>query len=462
MNKARLPVLNGRVAESSIRTDGTHKKPEPADVRGRFTYAKRAVYILLIAIWAALPWIRINGAPAVFLDIGRRSFFLFGTTLNAQDLWLLFFLLTGVGFGLVYATALLGRVWCGWACPQTVFLDALFRPIERIVNGPREQRIRRANGPWDVARTWRFAVTHAAYAIAAVLVAHVFIAYFVSVPELVAMVRAKPSAHPEVFAWMVVVSGVFYFNYAFFREQMCVVLCPYGRLQSVLLDDDSLVVGYDEKRGEPRGKKGKTTGDCVDCNRCVVVCPTGIDIRNGLQMDCIACTACIDACDDVMDKLGRKRGLVRYDSPRGLRGEKRRVVRPRLVLYSVLLVTGATVAFFATRARTSFEANLVRLPGAPFTRENDVVRNAFEIHLVNKAPSAESFVIEPIGAPGETFLVPMTRVEIEPLGMRRVPVFVTSGGGAGKKPAVRIRIRRERDDDKKAHVVEGVFLGSVS
>src|SRR5262249_47033804 len=156
------------------------------------------------------------------------------------------------------------------------------------------------------------------------------------------------------------------------------------------------------------------TGDCVDCKRCVVVCPTGIDIRNGLQMDCIACTACIDACDEVMNKLGRKRGLVRYDSPRGLRGEKRRVVRTRLVLYTWLLVIGAVVAFAGTRARTSFEANLVRLPGAPFTREEGVVRNAFEIHLVNKAGTVESFVVEPIGAPGESFVVPMTKVEIEP------------------------------------------------
>jgi cytochrome c oxidase accessory protein FixG len=267
---------------------------------------------------------------------------------------------------------------------------------------------------------------------------------------------------------------------------MCVVLCPYGRLQSVLLDDDSLVVGYDEARGEPRGKVGKTEGDCVDCNRCVVVCPTGIDIRNGLQLDCIACTACIDACDEVMDKLGRPRGLVRYDSPRGLRGEKRRVVRPRMALYTALLFAGAGAALFATRARAPFEANLVRLPGPPFTREGGVVRNAFEIHLVNKAGSTERFTIAPAPAEGASFVVPMRELEIESLGSRRVPIFVTSepraggagaasgakrgaggaggvggAGGAGRAP-LEIRVTRASDDGTPARtvVVRGVFLGA--
>jgi cytochrome c oxidase accessory protein FixG len=456
--KTHLPVWT----ESSIQTDGSHKKPEPADVRGRFTTARRIVYVVLIGIWAVLPWVKLHGAPALFLDVERRRFFVFGETFNAQDLWLTFFLVTGVGFGLVYATAILGRVWCGWACPQTVFLEGLFRPIERIVNGPRAQRMKRRAGAWTLDRTWRAVVTHAAYLVAAFFVAHVFLAYFTSVPALLAMMRRSPAQHPEAFAWMLAVTGLFYVNYAFFREQMCVVLCPYGRLQSVLLDDDSLVVGYDEKRGEPRGKKGKTTGDCVDCRRCVVVCPTGIDIRNGLQLDCIACTACIDACDEVMVSLDRAPGLVRYDSLRGLRGEKRRIVRPRLAFYTVLLVCGMVAAALATRAHTEFEANLVRLPGAPFTKEDGVVRNAFEIHLVNKEGDPEAFVIEPLAAPGEEFVVPMTRIEIEPLGMRRVPVFVTSSGGTGPRAPVKIRIRRERDEEKKAHVVEGVFLGGMS
>lgn len=461
MNR-HLPVLNGRVAESSLRTDGTRNDVHPADVQGRFIRARKVVFVVLVAVWLLLPWIKIGGAPALFLDVDHRCFFVMGATFNAQDLWLLFFLLTGVIFGLVYATALLGRVWCGWACPQTVFLEGLFRPIERLVNGPRGERMRREKGPWTFARAWRAGVTHALYVLAALFVAHVFVAYFVSIPQLFAMVRKNPAAHPEAFVWMLAITGGFYFNFAFFREQMCVVLCPYGRLQSVLIDDDSLVIGYDERRGEPRGKVGKAEGDCVDCNRCVVVCPTGIDIRNGLQMDCVACAQCVDACDEVMDKVGRARGLIRYDSLRGLRGEKRRIARPRVYLYTALLALGAFAALLATRAHTSFEANLVRVPGAPFTREGAVVRNSFEIHLVNKTSATEVYVVEPMPAPGETFVIPMARVEIEPLGSRRVPIVVVSDGALRGRPAVRVRVRREHGTDKDARVVEGVFLGGVS
>lgn len=423
-NLRQLPVIG----EGSLGRDGHRKRPYPADVSGRFVRARRAVYVALIALWAALPWVTIAGHPAVFLDIDRRQFFLFGVTFNAQDVWLMFFALSGIGFGLVYATALLGRVWCGWACPQTVFLEAVFRPIERLLSGPRNVALRRESAGLTFDRVGRTAATHAAYVVAALLVAHIFLAYFVSLPRVFEMVRKNPSAHPEAFAWMLVVTGVMYGNFAFFREQLCVVICPYGRLQSVLLDDDSLVVGYDDKRGEPRGhasKTGEARGDCVDCNRCVVVCPTGIDIRQGLQLDCVACTACIDACDEVMDKLERPRGLVRYDSLHGLRGETRKVLRPRLYAYTALLVLGAVVATFAFRGRAPFEANIVRLAGTPYTREGGVIRNAFELHVVNKRGTVVSFTVEATAQPDLGFLIPIDHFELEPLASRRIPVFVT-------------------------------------
>jgi cytochrome c oxidase accessory protein FixG len=382
-----------------------------------------------------------------------------------------------VGFGLVYATALLGRVWCGWACPQTVFLEAMFRPIERLINGPRNVALRRArDGKWTFDRAWRAAATHFAYVVAALLVAHVLIAYFVSIPRVFEMVRAKPGAHPEAFAWMLGVTGVMYGNFAFFREQLCVVICPYGRLQSVLLDDDSLVVGYDEKRGEPRGHVGEANaktnadadakqGDCVDCNRCVVVCPTNIDIRDGLQLDCIACTACIDACDEVMDKVGRERGLIRYDSQRGLRGEKRKILRPRLLAYTVLLVIGAVVAAFAFRSREPFEANIVRLQGMPYTREGGVIRNAFELHIVNKQSNAATFEIEPLDSPDLTFLTSMTKVDIEPLGLTRISFFVTMDQARfqGDRPfGVRVRehVKGAPESATAVHEARAVFLGA--
>jgi cytochrome c oxidase accessory protein FixG len=473
MSHLRLPILQNApstegsgqrssTGEGSLGRDGRRKKPYPADVSGRWVTARRCVYAALIAFWAALPWIPIGGHPAVFLDVENRAFFLFGMTFNAQDVWLLFFALSGVGFGLVYATAVLGRVWCGWACPQTVFLEALFRPIERLINGSRNVARRRAKHGVGFDRIWRVAATHTAYLVAAVLVAHVFLAYFVSLPHLFGMVKARPGAHPEAFGWMVAVTAVMYANFAFFREQVCVVVCPYGRLQSVLLDDDSLVVGYDEKRGEPRGKAKAAAGDCVDCNRCVVVCPTGIDIRDGLQLDCIACTACIDACDDVMDRVGRKRGLIRYDSLRGLRGEKRQFWRPRLYAYSALLVIGAIVATVAFRGREPFEANIVRLSGSPYTREAGTIRNGFEIHLVNKQSETTVFDIEAVEAPDVTFTVPIAKVELDALTSRRIPIFVTMDQAkftSDRKFTVRIRARSATGKTAE-HEAHAVFLGA--
>jgi cytochrome c oxidase accessory protein FixG len=451
--------------EGSLGKDGRRRRPYPADLKGRWLLRRRAAYVALIGIWAALPWIPIGGHPAVFLDVEKRQFFLFGMTFNAQDIWLVFFGVTGLGFGLLYATALLGRVWCGWACPQTVFLEALFRPAERLINGPRNVALKREQAPLDWSRLWRIGATHALYFLAALFTAHVFLAYFVSIPKVFEFVRGSPGAHPEAFAWMVGVTALFYVNFGIFREQFCVVMCPYGRLQSVLLDDDSLVIGYDEKRGEPRAKgkvKTEGQGDCVDCSRCVVVCPTNIDIRDGLQLDCIACTACIDACDEVMDKLSRPRGLIRYDSLNGLRGEARRVLRPRVYGYTVLLILGVVVATTAFRKREPFEANILRLPGVPYTRDGTTLRDAFEIHVVNKSGDPASFDIEPVAAPDLSFIIPMQKVTIEPLGSRRVPVFVTMEQAKFKGDLPFVIHVRGRDEHGKefVHDAKAVFLGA--
>jgi len=380
----------------------------------------------LIALWAVLPWIDVGGHPAVFVDVESRELFLFGLVFNPQDTWLLFFLLTGVGFGLVYATALAGRVWCGWACPQTVFLDGVYRRLERWIEGGRERRIRRDAGPMTAEKLVRKTATHASFVLASLVIAHIVLSYFVSLAKTAAMVRESPGAHPEAFAWVLAVTTILYLNFAWFREQLCVVLCPYGRLQSALLDEHSLVIGYDARRGEPRGKKGAAgAGDCVDCKRCVVVCPTGIDIRNGVQMECVACTACVDACDEIMDRLGRPRGLVRYDSEGGLSGKARRILRPRIVLYTALLIVGAAVALVATRRRTDFEATLLRLPGEPYAMDGGDVRDAFQLHIVNKRAQSAQYRLDVDPAEGMSALVPMPTVTVDALGDVRVPLFVT-------------------------------------
>jgi cytochrome c oxidase accessory protein FixG len=458
-DKVRLPIVSS--AAGSIDSEGRRRRIIPADVRGRFTRWRTLVYGLLIALWASLPWIKVKGAPAVLLDVEARKFYLFGLTFNAQDAWLVFFLISGTAFSLVYATALLGRAWCGWACPQTVFLEGVFRRVERLIEGSREDRLRAEKNGHTTLASFRTGLKHVAFVVLALGVAHIVLSYFVSIPKAWAMVHKSPLDHPEAFGWVVFISAALYANFVWFREQMCVVLCPYGRLQSVLLDDDSLIVGYDEKRGEPRGKKGKATGDCVDCNRCVVVCPTGIDIRKGLQLDCVACTACIDACDDVMDKLKRPRGLIRYDSQNGLAKKPKRILRPRVYLYTVMMLVGATVLTLSIRKRTDFELNVRRLQGAPYTLQDGEIRNAVDAHLVNKRGEGAAFDFSVEGPPSVKAMLPVQHAEVPSLGSVHVPVFLTmpTDSYAGDVP-VKIKAVRTGSSPPDEMVVTLTFLGA--
>jgi cytochrome c oxidase accessory protein FixG len=440
MSHVRLPVVGGTGA---LLADGSRPRIVPADVHGRFSRARRAMGVLLIAFAGLLPWVHIHGAPALFLDIDRRRLFAFGASFNAQDGALIFLLLTGLGFGLVTVTSLFGRVWCGWTCPQTVLLDVVYRPIERWVEGAREERLRREAAPWSAGRVLRLATKHALFAIVSVAIAHGALAYFVSVPGVFGMMRGAPALHPEAFGWVAALSAVLYADLALFREQLCLGVCPYGRLQGALVDDDTITIGYDAARGEPRGKAGRVDGDCLDCHRCVVVCPTGIDIRNGLQLDCIGCAACIDACDEIMVRAHRRPGLIRYDSLRGLGGEARRVLRPRLALYGLLLVVGALVAVALTRGRhTDAELTLSRLPGQPYQIDGDHVRNAFDAHLVSKRSEAGVYELTLDAPPGAEVVIAEHEVHVEAMGSVHVPIFVSLTRGLDRTPTVRLSATR--------------------
>ncbi len=458
-DKVHLPVVSS--ATGSIDAEGHRRRIMPADVSGRFARWRTLVFALLIGLWIALPCIKVNGAPAILLDVEARRFFLFGLTFNEQDAWLVFFLVSGTAFSLVYVTALLGRAWCGWACPQTVFLEGVFRRVERLIEGSRESRLRDERTGHGIKIALRTILKHAAFVVLALGVAHIVLSYFVSIPKAWAMVHKSPLDHPEAFGWVVFITAALYGNFVWFREQMCVVLCPYGRMQSVLLDDDSLIVGYDEKRGEPRGKKGSTTGDCVDCNRCVVVCPTGIDIRNGLQLDCVACTACIDACDDVMDRLKRPRGLIRYDSQNGLAKKPKRVLRPRLYLYTVMMLVGVTVLTISIRKRTDFEMSVRRLQGAPYTVQNGEIRNAVDVHVVNKRGEAAAFDFSIEGPPNVTAMIPVQHAEVPSLGDVHVPVFLAMPTDTYKGDVpVKVKAIRTGSNPPDELVMTLTFLGA--
>jgi cytochrome c oxidase accessory protein FixG len=375
---------------TTIRSDGSRPFLFPADAKGRFALARKICALALIAFYLSLPWIRINGYPAVFLDVAERRFHLFGLTLAAQDIWLLFFVITGLGFSLFFVTALLGRVWCGWACPQTVFLDHVYRRIERWIEGDALARRALDGAPLSAEKIMKRGAKHSLFLVASAVITHLFLAYFVSLPEVWSMMRAAPTEHWGAFGFIAIATGILYFNFAWFREQLCIVICPYGRLQSALIDDHSMVIGYDARRGDAAPAGG---GDCVDCFRCVHVCPTGIDIRQGLQMECIGCTACIDACDDVMTRLSRPRGLIRYDSQRAFAGGRTRWIRPRTILYFVLLLVGMGVAAKALSTVKPAGMGVTRMIGAPYIVDASAVRNQFLVRLVNKRNVPAQFVV---------------------------------------------------------------------
>jgi cytochrome c oxidase accessory protein FixG len=416
-----------RESVTTIADDGSRVFLHPSDVSGRFTSWRRISGFLLIAIYVLLPWIPINGYPAVFLYVIDRRFHLFGLTFVAQDLWLAFFLITGVGFTLFYVTALAGRLWCGWTCPQTVFLEHVYRRVERWLEGDAQARRKLDAAPWsDPNKAVRRGLKQAIFLLISAVIAHVFLSYFVSIPELWGWMTSSPLEHWPAFVFMFLATGVLYFNFAWFREQLCIVICPYGRLQSALIDDDSLVIGYDEHRGEPRGPlKLEGTGDCIDCNRCVQVCPTGIDIRQGLQMECIGCANCIDACDTIMDKIGRPRGLVRYDSLNGLSQKKRRILRPRVFLYTGLLLAGAAVLVFSLSTLKPARVLATRMQGAPYVLSDESIRNQYNVRLQNKRNQEATFTLIGTTLPEGARTAGMdTPVIVEPLGEQVVSFVV--------------------------------------
>ena len=379
---------------TSINEDGSRFIIHPADAHGKFKRWRRVTALLLIGIYILLPWIPVNGYPAVFLDVMERRFHLFGITLAAQDMWLLFFLVSGVAFILFYITAFLGRIWCGWACPQTVFLEHVYRRIERWIEGDAPKRRQLDAAPWDGIKLGKRVLKHAIFIVISGLIAHMFLAYFISIPQLWQWMHTAPTEHWGAFVFVFAATVAIYLNYTWFREQLCIVICPYGRFQSALIDDDTLNVAYDYQRGNPPGHvHDEEAGDCIDCKRCVQVCPTGIDIRQGLQLECIGCAACMDACDEIMDKVKRPRGLIRYASDRNLEGHATRWIRPRTILYTGLLLLGVGVAGFALTSVENVVAMATRMPGAPFYVTETHVRNQFQIRMVNKATVDTTFKV---------------------------------------------------------------------
>jgi cytochrome c oxidase accessory protein FixG len=361
---------------------GTREWVYVQHVSGRFQRIRGWTFLGLHFILFGLPWLKVSGNPALLFDLPGRRLYAFGATFTASDTILLLIILLFLAFSLFFFTSLFGRLWCGYGCPQTVLLDAWVRPIERWIEGERTTRIRRDSGPWTPDRAVRKAAKWSLFLAAAFVVSMSFMSFFTPARELWTL-----NASDAAYALVGIFTVGWFLDFTWFREQFCNYLCPYARFQSAMIDDQSLIIAYDTRRGEPRGgKAARSDGRCIECSKCVVVCPAGIDIRNGFQLECTGCARCIDACTDVMGRFEHE-SLIGYGSLATLAGRRARFWRPRTIGYAALLA-GLVVSMTALLAlRVPFDASVARAPGSLYTLDQDgYVRNTYLLRISNNLP----------------------------------------------------------------------------
>ena len=374
----------------------------PKKPKGRYTRWRTIVSWILLAFFFAAPLININGNPLLLIDIFNRKFVIFGILFPPQDFHLLVLsMLTGIVFIILF-TVVYGRIFCGWVCPQTVFLEMVFRKIEYLIDGDYKAQRKLADAPWNSQKVFKRIVKHAIFIVLSVIVMNTFAAYLIGVDNVRKIALEPIGQNFGPFMAMILFSAAFYFVFSWFREQVCIVACPYGRLQGVMLDKNSIVVAYDYNRGEPRGKKSRkkeegekapVVGDCIDCKLCVAVCPTGIDIRDGTQLECVNCTACIDECDTVMDKIGRPRGLIRYDSLKGIEEGKTKIFSTRVKAYTGVLTALLILVSFLLLSRSDVELLVLRARGTLYNKVDEThINNLYNYEIINK--TTKSFPVE--------------------------------------------------------------------
>ncbi len=375
---------------STVDAEGKRIWVYPKKPKGKFHNARAYVSIVLLTILFSGPFIKINGNPFLLLNIFEGKFIILGVPFWPQDFFL--FALAFVLFFVVVIifTVAFGRLWCGWACPQTLFMEMVFRKIEYWIEGDANHQRKLNAAPWTTEKIIKKGSKQLIFLIFSILISHTAMAYLIGLEQVKEIVQQPPSSNPSGFIGLVVFTGIFYWVFAYFREQACTVVCPYGRLQGVLVVKDTIAVMYDWVRGEPRGKIKKNAvdaakGDCIDCKLCVHVCPTGIDIRNGTQLECVNCTACIDACDDVMLKINKPTGLIRMDSHNGIVNKTKKIFTPRVIAYSVVMLVLTTFLSFLLMTREEIEVTFLKKPGTSYQISNDaVISNIFDVKIYNK------------------------------------------------------------------------------
>nr|NQU89929.1 cytochrome c oxidase accessory protein CcoG [Bacteroidota bacterium] len=393
MEKQTIKNESFRDSIATIDQDGNREYVFPKKPHGKLHNYRLMVSGVLLLVFFGTPFIRMNGEPFFLFDVINRKFIFFGQLFWPQDTYIFAVMMLTLIVFIVVFTVSFGRLWCGWACPQTLFLEMVFRKIEYWIDGDaRDQRRLAKEAILTFEKIWKRIVKYSIFLAIAFIIALTLFSWVIGTDQLFIMMQEPVSENRAAFIAFLALSGFLMFVYSWFREQVCVLLCPYGRLQSVLLDRNSIVVAYDYIRGEPRAnfrkgedRKGSEKGDCIDCHACVQVCPTAIDIRNGTQLECINCTACIDACNQTMTRVGMPKGLVRFDSERGISTGKKLRLNARLIAYISVLVVLFVFLNMLLFNRTDVETTILRTPGLLFQeQDNDRITNLYNIKVVNK------------------------------------------------------------------------------
>lgn len=401
---------------TSLDENGNRLYIHPAEVQGVYRKWRTVVQTFLIIIFLVTPWTKINGLQTILLDIPNREFYFFGNLFRAHNVPLLFFLIFGGAISLAFVTSVWGRVWCGWTCPQTVFIDGVYRRIEYWIEGNYLARRKMQTDPMSLNWIFKKTLKWFSFFIVSSFIAHSILAYFVGARSFLGMIENGPSENMTIFAFAQVFTLALLFDFGWLREQFCTIVCPYGRIQGLLLDKNSLGVVYDEKRND----------DCVKCNRCVSACPIGIDIRNGLQMECIQCTACIDACDEIMEKVKKPKGLVRYDT---LDGKKINYFKFRSLGYLIIiLICFGSLAFILTHKMHS-EAFFLRAKDEPFKishleNGNKEIINHFKLHITNQDSSEHRYQVRLENRDGYELIIPDQFIDLKPKEFKEVHIFI--------------------------------------
>lgn len=400
---------------SSIDAQGKRKWIYPLFQKGKWWTRRKFFAWFLILFLFVVPWTRMRGNQSILLDFFSGKFHFFGFTLWANEsvvaLGFIFFFLASI----LSLTAVFGRVFCGWACPMTVFMEFVFRPIERFFEGIGISQKKFHDQPLS-KRLFRTGSKIFIFALISLLIANTMIAYVFGQEKVIQMIVDGPFAHLGAFLGMCFFWGIVFFQFGWFREQICIFVCPYGRLQSLLLDKESLIVGYDKNRGEPRGKPGQVEGDCVDCKLCIKVCPTGIDIRNGLQLECLHCTQCIDACDSIMSKLDRPLGLIRYQTESEIEGMPRRILRPRLLIYSALLFFSLFLMLGFGAARDPIHATIHRESSTQLysVASDGSIVNTLRVHVRNRSDMVLKISLQAVSPESLVVINPQGELSLKP------------------------------------------------